>query len=304
MVPPTRVHAPPGSVPCGWCGNPTAAGLPFCAHCGRRPDVKLTTATSCAACGATVRESDSFCSACGVPLRPSEPQGEAEVHTLVFSAHRYDVGPRLAVLDENGEIRQMVPMTKLEMTIGRGQCDLSFAEDAFLSPIHAQVVMRDGGMFVRDLGSCNRTWVYLEARSPLMDDDCLLLGSQILQFRRIGSPAPLGQEADGTRRIGSVTPAPDLAVLVQLRADGSVRDTVHLGPGRPLVIGRDTGDWTFPYDHTMSGTHAEIRYEDGRFVIRDLGSRNGVAVAVRGDRPLAVGQRLLVGDHILRVESV
>ena len=39
-------------------------------------------------------------------------------------------------------------------------------------------------------------------------------------------------------------------------------------------------------------------------MIEDLGSRNGVAVAVRGERLLRPGMRMLVGDQVLRVESV
>jgi pSer/pThr/pTyr-binding forkhead associated (FHA) protein len=71
-----------------------------------------------------------------------------------------------------------------------------------------------------------------------------------------------------------------------------------------VLIGRESGDWVFPYDPTMSGRHAEIRSEDAEFFVHDAGSRNGVALAVHGDRLLQPGQRILVGDQILRVESV
>ena len=47
-----------------------------------------------------------------------------------------------------------------------------------------------------------------------------------------------------------------------------------------------------------------IASEDAEFVLHDVGSRNGVAIAVRGERALRKGQRVLVGDQILRVESV
>jgi pSer/pThr/pTyr-binding forkhead associated (FHA) protein len=87
-----------------------------------------------------------------------------------------------------------------------------------------------------------------------------------------------------------------------LRSDGSERDAVHLSPGRNLVIGRDKGDWIFPYDPSMSGSHAEVRSEDADFVVVDLGSRNGVALAVRGDAPLEQKSRVLVGDKMLRLE--
>ena len=93
-------------------------------------------------------------------------------------------------------------------------------------------------------------------------------------------------------------------VLMQHRADGSFRDVFHLTPGRRVLLGREEGDWVFPYDQTMSGCHAEVRSEDSEFVLADAGSRNGVAVAVRGDRELRKGQRVLVGDQVMRVESV
>ena len=44
--------------------------------------------------------------------------------------------------------------------------------------------------------------------------------------------------------------------------------------------------------------------EDAEFFVHDAGSRNGVALAVHGDRQLKPGQRVLVGDQILRVETV
>jgi pSer/pThr/pTyr-binding forkhead associated (FHA) protein len=104
--------------------------------------------------------------------------------------------------------------------------------------------------------------------------------------------------------MGSLVPSADIAVLEQLRADGSVRDQFHLSPARTVLLGRESGDWVFPYDPTMSGRHAEIRSEDAEFFVHDADSRNGVALAVHGDRIVKKGQRILLGDQILRVESV
>ena len=104
--------------------------------------------------------------------------------------------------------------------------------------------------------------------------------------------------------MGSLVPSADVAVLEQLRADGSVRDSFHLSPARTVLIGRESGDWVFPYDQTMSGKHAEVRSQDAEFFVHDAGSRNGVALGVRGERSLKKGQRVLLGDQVLRVESV
>ena len=94
----------------------------------------------------------------------------------------------------------------------------------------------------------------------------------------------------------------DIASLTQLRPDGSPRDVVHLSPGRDVLIGREQGDWLFPYDPSMSGRHALVRSEDADFVVVDAGSRNGVALAARGDVQVAAQSRILVGDKILRIE--
>lgn len=293
---------------CGWCGNPVNPSLPYCATCGRRSDSVLTAAKSCASCGAAVLESDTFCSACGIPIAAPAPGEEPETRTLVFSAKRREIargGPKLSVLGENGVIKQTLPITRTEMSVGRGACDITFPDDVFLSPLHAQFAIRDGALVVRDLGSSNRTWVFIDTPYTLGDDEMLLVGSQVFRVRRVGSPpAALSHEMDGTCHIGSLTPGPDVALVAQLRGDRSVRDVHYLAAGRALVLGRDTGDWTFPYDQTMSARHAELKDNDGSLVIRDLGSRNGIALAVRGERQLTAGQRVLVGDQLLRVESL
>jgi pSer/pThr/pTyr-binding forkhead associated (FHA) protein len=213
-------------------------------------------------------------------------------------------GPKLALLGDSGETTAHYTLDHGEAVIGRGEADISFPEDHFMSPIHTRLEFRDGQLSIRDLGSRNGTWVFIDAPCKLSDCDLLLIGSQLIRFRRLGYPGPHLPDADATRRMGSSTPTVDIAVLEQLRPDGSVRDVFHLSPGRSIEVGRETGDWIFPYDVTMSGRHAEIRSEDNEFVVHDANSRNGVATAVRGERSVHKGQRILLGDQILRVESV
>ena len=102
--------------------------------------------------------------------------------------------------------------------------------------------------------------------------------------------------------MGSLTPGADIATLTQLRGDESPRDVMHLSPGRDVVIGRESGDWIFPYDPSMSSEHAIVRSEDADFVVVDAGSRNGIALAVQGETGLKNGTRFLVGDAMLQVE--
>jgi len=187
-------------------------------------------------------------------------------------------------------------------TIGRTEGDIKFPDDQFLSPLHAKVSWEEGRLEVRDLGSRNGTWVFLEEPYRLNDGDLLLIGSQVLRFRRLGYPGPHAAEADATKRMGSMTPSADIASLTQLRSDGSSRDVIQLSPGRDVHIGRERGDWIFPYDPSMSAQHATVRSEDADFVLVDDHSRNGVAIAARGAMTLRHASRIMVGDKVFRID--
>lgn len=209
---------------------------------------------------------------------------------------------QLLLLDRSGQTTQKFPLMNAVTTLGRHGADLNFPDDLYLSPVHAQFVMLDGILSVRDLGSKNGTWLYIEQPHRLVDGDQVLIGSQVLRYRRLGYPGPRPPEQDQTRRLGSLTPNADIANLAQIRADGSPRDIVHLSPGRSVRIGREQGEWQFPYDASMSSAHGLIRSEDADFVLVDTGSRNGVAIAVRGERQVSNSSRLLIGDQMVRVE--
>ncbi len=313
FVPATRVSAKaggPGAVktPCRYCQTPVDPALPFCPKCGGRVAQAdpLRTTSVCASCQNPVTPGvDIFCARCGARVASNdEPPPTPPMGTAVYSPAAIKRGPTIAVLDRSGQPQRSINVDGAEATIGRADGEIRFPDDVFLSPVHAQLSMRDGQLFVRDLGSRNGTWLYQTEPYKLQDGDTVLIGSQILRFRRLGYPGPNPPEADATRRLGSATPSADVAVLQQLRADGSARDSCHLSPARSVVVGRVEGDWLFPYDQTMSGRHAEIRSEDLDFIVLDLGSRNGIAVAVRGERPVKAGQRILLGDQTLRVESL
>lgn len=271
--------------------------------------IAAPTADACGKCGAAyTRGVDLFCSRCGnrvgqrVSVESHRLQDDASSARALPADGRAG-GPRLAQLGDIGEVVETYVLDCGEAVVGRGDVDIRFEHDPYMSPVHARVELRGGQLFLRDLGSRNGSWAFIEAPTKLMDGDVILVGSQLLRFRRLGYPGPHPPEADSTRRMCSLLPMADVAVLEQLRGDGSVRDILHLSPARSVMLGRETGDWIFPYDQTMSGLHAEIRAEDSDFFVRDAGSRNGVAMAVRGERAIATGQRLLLGDQLLRVES-
>ena len=293
------------TAPCPNCTRAIDRALHFCPHCGLKTGFTGVQPTFCGGCGTRMSDDDSFCASCGEPLVggldapgltiDTQPRG---ITPMVVGLS----GPRLSLLADDGDVVREIPLERGEITVGRGRGDVQFDDDDAMSPEHAVLTWKDNALHVRDLGSSNGSWLYILAPQALTDGDVLLIGSQVIRFRKLTSGFLL-DDAE-LRQAGSRTPARDDAMLEQLRADGSVRDVLYLSPGRTILIGRDHGDWAFPYDPTMSARHAEIRSVPQRdeYVVRDVGSRNGIGVLVRGERAVRGGERLLFGRKMLRAD--
>ena len=266
--------------------------LPFCGKCGSRVSPEKS-GVACTTCGLRSQPDLKFCPGCGSTL---VTEGATSARVLA------PIGVRLTLLDRSGSTLQEYPLSRPVTSLGRQGADLTFPDDPYLSPLHAQIINAGGQVRVRDLGSRNGTWLFVDQPHRLTDADAILIGGQMFRFRRLGYPGPRPPEQDATRRMGSLIPGADIASITQLRSDGSARDTVHLSPGRTVTLGREQGDWQFPYDPSMSSLHASIRSEDADFVITDMGSRNGIALAIRGEPLLRSGSRILIGDQLLKVE--
>jgi pSer/pThr/pTyr-binding forkhead associated (FHA) protein len=291
------------TAPCPHCTRAIDRALHFCPHCGLKTGFAEVHPVFCGSCGTRMSDDDAFCAACGEPLKGGLDAPDLTVSTQPRGITPVVVtGPRLSLLAEDGDVVREIPLERGEIVVGRGQGDVQFDDDDTVSPEHAVLTWKDNALHVRDLGSSNGSWLYILAPQALTDGDVLLIGSQVIRFRKLSSGFLL-DDAE-LRQAGSRTPARDDAMLEQLRADGSVRDVLYLSPGRTILIGRDHGDWAFPYDPTMSARHAEIRSVPQRdeYVVRDLGSRNGIGVLVRGERAVRGGERLLFGRKMLRAD--
>jgi pSer/pThr/pTyr-binding forkhead associated (FHA) protein len=302
---------------CQYCGRQNETGAQFCTDCGK-PLTKAAAARAAVAAGGggggvVSRTSgpgspggaptDAPCPLCGTMVSAHGATGGGGGHDRRFIPdRRSEHSLTLVLVSEMATEVARFERKTTATTIGRSEGDIRFPDDQFLSPMHSKLSWEEGRLEVRDLGSRNGTWVFLEAPYRLADGDLILIGSQILRFRRLGYPGPHSAEADATKRMGSMTPSADIASLTQLRTDSSSRDVIQLSPGRDVHIGRERGDWIFPYDPSMSAQHATVRSEDADFVLVDDHSRNGVAIAARGVMSLQHGSRIMVGDKLLRVE--
>jgi pSer/pThr/pTyr-binding forkhead associated (FHA) protein len=72
--------------------------------------------------------------------------------------------------------------------------------------------------------------------------------------------------------------------------------------GADHQTGRGDVPIAFEDDNYLSPLHANFFYQNNKLVVRDEGSVNGVFVRIRGSVPLAVGDRVLLGEQVIEVQ--
>lgn len=93
---------------------------------------------------------------------------------------------------------------------------------------------------------------------------------------------------------------PAKAKLILIRGEGMDGLSFHL-KAEQHVVGRD-GQLPFPDDPFVSRRHANFFYRNGKLVVRDEGSLNGVYMRVRGTVELNPGDSFLAGEQLFRLD--
>jgi len=83
--------------------------------------------------------------------------------------------------------------------------------------------------------------------------------------------------------------------------DGKPGEEFELGG--ETVLGRVTGDITFPDDDYMSGRHARIIRKGNQYILTDEGSRNGTFIRIAGEVELKPGDMILVGKQLFLFDA-
>jgi len=83
--------------------------------------------------------------------------------------------------------------------------------------------------------------------------------------------------------------------------EGANRGAVHQLEPRSIVFGRDPASDMHLLDERVSRAHAKLRFEDGKFVLEDLNSRNGTYInsIPCESRILRSGDEIRVGDTVM-----
>jgi pSer/pThr/pTyr-binding forkhead associated (FHA) protein len=190
-----------------------------------------------------------------------------------------------------------------ETFIGRTGCDLSYPNDALLSQRHASVNKREGKVLLKDIASQNGTFIKQRQDSEINAGDVFVLGRELFRFttQRM-EPAP--QDVMGTALMSGaprLQPGPITAKLEHIQLSGDAIKEYSLDKPE-TTIGRTTGDIVFADDPYMSGTHARIVAQPGRFILQDMKSRNGIYRRIRESVALQDGDEFFLGEERFRVD--
>lgn len=223
--------------------------------------------------------------------------------TIVFTGFRIPkIDASIIEKKPDGSAGKSQHITK-ETVIGREKCDMNYPDDILLSPRHANLVTREGKLLLRDLDTQNGTFVRQRQDSELTAGDIFLIGGELFRFTTqvLEQPEPSPQGTLVWSGPQKSQRGPVSAKLEHIKVTGEIVTEFKLEKPE-TTLGRTTGDLIFADDRFMSGTHARIVAQPGRFILQDLRSRNGVYRRIRAEVELQDGDEFFLGEQIFRVE--
>lgn len=211
----------------------------------------------------------------------------------------------LEILDASGQWCHWGPIPAAGLVLGRAKAN---ADDPILGSLaarHLRLGFDAGQLKVEDLGSLNGVCIKIEREQgvELTDGKRFRIGSQVIEFRHTDAvtmdPPAVGDDGEEfcSRELQP------LAYLDLIRPNNLPGVRFPITRRDATVIGRDgpTVSLALPNDPLVSGKHAQVRHQDGRFYLEDLGSRNGTYVQISGRHPVKPGDVLLVGRVPFRI---
>ncbi|HEY4180619.1 MAG TPA: FHA domain-containing protein [Kofleriaceae bacterium] len=298
---PTLVGAGASGVICSKCNTMVPATQKFCPNCGNKmpgPEVSFDVETR-------VGPRPGPAAASSSSQQPSSAKSGRS--TMMFGGAHQSARAKLTLIRGDGEDGVSFTLAGDEHQAGRGDVPISFPDDPYLSPTHANFIYRKGpspavvDLVVRDEGSLNGVYVRINGTMNLTNGSTVLVGEQVLTVAAALAPEDL-PDSEGTY-FSSSMPRPATMQIVQALRGGSPGWVYRLG-SETVVMGREGNDINFPEDPFISGRHAELRMSNSVLSITDLGSRNGTFVRVTGELVLRHGDYVFLGQQLLRVEIV
>jgi len=198
------------------------------------------------------------------------------------------------IIRQPGHPDRVVRLQEGATRLGRSEdCEVVLS-DVGVSRRHARLLVARDEVQVEDLGSGNGTYHQGRRvdRQKLHDGDELIIDPFVLQFRIRG---------DAKEQVDDPTLDGPLARLDVVHGPGLSKSSYAIPP-TGLTLGRsETRDVVVP-DPASSRHHCSVFFQDGQYILRDMGSANGVFInAYRvKESVLTDGDQLQIGNTELR----
>src|SRR5205085_5209103 len=98
--------------------------------------------------------------------------------TLFFGGAMQAARAKLTLIRGDGEDGVSFTLAGKDHHAGRGECPISFHDDPFLSPTHANFIYANNQLTVRDENSLNGVFVRISDNTPLTPNATVLIGEQ------------------------------------------------------------------------------------------------------------------------------
>jgi pSer/pThr/pTyr-binding forkhead associated (FHA) protein len=89
---------------------------------------------------------------------------------------------KLTVILGRGITGRAFPLLGEGCTLGRERGDINFPDDGYVSGLHARVSLRDGRVFLADLGSSNGTYIKVNGERTVEHESIVQLGEQLFRM--------------------------------------------------------------------------------------------------------------------------
>jgi len=296
----------PGPVPT----HPASAVKPGDIPTKLRPAVTLplggslpASSASPGAAGTPVASTGSHPTTVEVRLSEGVPDDQPPSGTVTFVGFIVPhVEAKVTEVRPDGSMGKTVEIHQ-ETFIGRLGCDFSYPQDPLLAERHASLVVREGRLFLRERDRQHGAYVKQRQDTELAPGDIFLLGRDLFRFtlQSLESGAPPESPQGTYVLVGApkLQRGPMTARLEHIDLSGSVLEEYSLEKPE-TTLGRKTGDIVFKNDPFMSGLHARIVAQPGRFMLQDLKSKNGVYRRIRDEVELKDGDEFFVGEQLFR----
>lgn len=319
---------------CANCGRENEEHYKFCLGCGANLDDQRAEAAEapgaelkfCPSCGADVSPGQRFCGSCGFKLEaapaaaaappeaeppepaPAEPEpargptpGPSVATAEPPVAATGDAVGALVMVNPDGSAGDSAPLRPGANPVGRESEHEVFRRDPFLSPLHATFHVDGESVRAVDEGSLNGVFYRVTEITELQHGDQVRIGQELLRFMLLDLDEPVVQGSDDGTVVAGSNPLGAWGKLERVSGPTEASFTFLLR-GAEVVIGRERGDILFRDDGYVSGKHARVFQDSGRYFIEDLKSSNGTFVRLRGDRTLGNGSLILLGRQPFRIQ--